>query len=111
MVDVHDLGVRGDAVDAASRPLDVAGVEEEHQARIGVTRRPFQDLVEAGQPCVHRRQGVRDHDPDGLAVRAERFGEGKAAAQGVAVGVLVSENQDLAVAVDESFELVERAYV
>jgi hypothetical protein len=54
---------------------------------------------------------VRYHDPDGLALRAERFGEAKAAAQSVAVGVLVPENEDLAVAVDQSFELVERAYI
>jgi len=51
---------------------------------------------------------MRDHHPDGLALSAQRLGEGQAAAQGVTVGVLVAEDEDLAVVVDQRLELVER---
>jgi hypothetical protein len=51
---------------------------------------------------------VRDHDPHRLAPGAQRLGEGQAAAERVAVGVLVAEDEDLAVAVDQRFELIER---
>jgi hypothetical protein len=50
---------------------------------------------------------VWDHHPDRLAPALERFGEGQAAAEGVAVGVLVAEDQDLVVLVDQSPELVD----
>jgi len=43
-----------------------------------------------------------------LAGRAKSLRERKAAAQGVTVGVLVAEDEDLAVVVDQRLELVER---
>jgi hypothetical protein len=50
---------------------------------------------------------MRDHDPNRLALRAQCFCERKAAAQRVAVGVLVPEDQDLLVPVDQRLELIE----
>ena len=44
-----------------------------------------------------------------LARRAQRLREGEAAAEGVAVGVLVTEDQDLLVGVEELFDLVVEA--
>ena len=44
-----------------------------------------------------------------LARRAQRLREGEAAAEGVAVGVLVTEDQDLLVCVEELFDLVVEA--
>jgi hypothetical protein len=50
---------------------------------------------------------MRDHDPDRLALRAKRLGETQAAAERVAVGVFVAEDQDLVVALDQRLELIE----
>jgi len=41
-------------------------------------------------------------------MRTQGFPEGEAAAEGVAVGVLVPENEYLPVPVDQRFELVQR---
>jgi hypothetical protein len=39
-------------------------------------------------------------------LRTERLGEGEAAAEGVAVGILVAEDQDLLVRIDQILDLV-----
>jgi len=49
---------------------------------------------------------VRDHDRHRLAGGAKRLTERQAAAQGVPVGVLVAEDQDLLVGINELFDLV-----
>jgi hypothetical protein len=54
---------------------------------------------------------VRDHHPDRLALGPQGIRERQAAAKRVAVGVLVAEDQDLAVPVDQRFQLVERAFL
>jgi hypothetical protein len=64
------------------------------------------DVIEAGQERVHRRQRRRDEHPHVLAFGAQRLGERKTAAERVAVGVFVSEDQDLLVCVDEVLDLV-----
>ena len=50
-----------------------------------------------------------DQHPHVLARRAQSLREREAAAEGVAVGVLVTEDQDLLVAVDELLDLVVEA--
>ena len=50
-----------------------------------------------------------DEHPHVLARRAQSLREGEAAAEGVAVGVLVTEDQDLLVGVEELFDLVVEA--
>src|SRR6202030_1818645 len=50
--------------------------------------------------------GRRDEHPDFLARAAQRLREGEAAAQRVAVRVLVAEDQDLLVGVDQFLDLV-----
>jgi len=47
-----------------------------------------------------------DQDPHMLARGAQRLGEGEAAAECVAVGVLVTEDQDFRVGVEELLDLV-----
>src|SRR6476661_8296803 len=69
-------------------------------------RRLFLDLVEARQERVHVRQRWRDQHPNLLACRPQRLRERQAAAEGVPIGVLVSEDQDLFVGVDELLDLV-----
>jgi hypothetical protein len=64
------------------------------------------DLVEAGQELVGVGQGWRDQDPDLLAGGSERFREREAAAEGVTVGILVAEDQDLLVGIDQVLDLV-----
>ena len=71
-------------------------------------RRVGLDLVEAGQERVHLWEGRRHQHPDLLAFGAQRLREGQAAAERVAVGVLVAEDQDLLVGVDEILDLVEQ---
>src|SRR5207248_67989 len=85
----------------------VAGVEEQHQVDVGVGRWPLDNLVETGHPGVLVGEWRRDHDVDGLAARAQRLREGEAAAQRVAVGVFVTEDQDLLVAVEQLLELTD----
>src|SRR5260370_8737571 len=106
VIDVDDRRVRRDLLDAAARPLEVAGVEEEHQLRISAGRRLLFDLFEPRQERVHLRQWWRYHDPCVLAGRSQRLGKGEAAAQCVSVGVLVPEDQDLLVGFDEIPDLV-----
>src|SRR5260370_4272583 len=106
VIDVDDRRVRRDLRDAASRPLEVAGVEEEHQLRISAGRRLIFELFEPGEERVHLWQWRRYHDPCVLAGRSQRLGKGEAAAQRVAVGVLVPEDQDFLVAFDEISDLV-----
>jgi len=64
------------------------------------------DVFEAGKERVHRRQRRRHEDPDILAFRPQRLREREAAAERVAVGVLVTEDQDLLVRIDQIFDLV-----
>ena len=52
---------------------------------------------------------MRDEHPHMLARGAKRFGEGEAAPERVAVGVLVTEDQDLLIGVEELFDLVVEA--
>jgi len=47
-----------------------------------------------------------DEHPHVLARRAQSLREGEAAAEGVAVGVLVTEDQDLLVRLDQILDLV-----
>jgi hypothetical protein len=54
---------------------------------------------------------MRDDHPHRLALGSESLGERQAAAEGVAVGVFVPEDEDLVVAVDQSLQLVELAPV
>src|SRR5205807_5423968 len=55
---------------------------------------------------VHRRKRRRYEHPDVLALSTQRFREREAAAERVAVGVFVTEDQDLLVRVDELLDLV-----
>ena len=64
------------------------------------------DVFDPGEKPVHRRERRRHQHPDVLALRPECFGEGKAAAKRVAVGVLVAEDQDLLVGLDEIPDVV-----
>jgi hypothetical protein len=95
-----------DSLHAATRPLEVAGVEEEDEVRIDPVRRLGSDFTEAGQECVDVGQRRRDQDPDLFAGGAQRLRERQAAAEGVTVGILVPEDQDLLVGVDELLDLV-----
>jgi len=52
---------------------------------------------------------MRDEHPHVLARGAQRLREGEAAAESVAVGVLVTEDQDLLVGVEELLDLVVEA--
>src|SRR6266516_5754142 len=106
VVDVHDRRVRRDAPHSAARAFEVAGVEEEDQLRIDSVRRLGLDVLEPRKEGVHRRQRRRLERTDFLAFGAQRFREREAAAEGVAVGVLVAEDQDLLVGVDQVLDLV-----
>src|SRR5260370_39251883 len=96
----------GDLLDAAPGALEVAGVKEEHQLGIGAWRWLHIDLLESRQERVHVRQRWRYDHPRVLACGSQGFGESETAAEGVAVGILVSEDQDLLVGVDEVLDLV-----
>src|SRR3977135_4089305 len=106
VVDVDDRRVGGDLLDAASRPLEIARVEEENQLRIFPDGRLLFDLIESGKKRVHLRQRRRDEHPHVLAGRAQRLSERQAAAKRVAVGVFVPEDQDLLVVLYELLDLV-----
>jgi hypothetical protein len=64
------------------------------------------DIFESGHERVHRRERGWHEHPDLFALRSERLGKGETAAQRVAVGVLVAEDEDLLVGVDQLFDLV-----
>jgi hypothetical protein len=64
------------------------------------------DVFESRKERVHRRKRRRNEHPDVFALRPQRLREGKAAAEGVTIGVLMTEDQDLLVRVDEVFDLV-----
>jgi hypothetical protein len=65
-----------------------------------------EDLLETGQEFVHLRKGRWDQHPHVFARAAQSLGKREAATKGVAVGVLVTEDQDLLVGVDELLDLV-----
>jgi hypothetical protein len=106
MVDVDDRGMRGDALHTAARPLEVAGVEEEHEMRVDAVGRLFLDLAEARKERVHLRQRRRDQHPHLLPGGAQGLGKCEAAAEGVPVCILVAEDQDVVVCVEELLDLV-----
>jgi hypothetical protein len=64
------------------------------------------DVFEAGQKFVHLREGRRDEHPHVFAGSAQSLSEREAAPKGVAVGILVTEDQDLLVGVDQLLDLV-----
>ena len=64
------------------------------------------DVLESREERVHRWKRRRDENPYLFAPRPQRFGEGEAAAERIAVGVLVTEDQDLLVGVDQVLDLV-----
>ena len=64
-------------------------------------RRLGLDVVEPREERVHRRQRGRHQHPDVFSFCAKRLGKREAAAQRVAVGVLVAEDQDLLVGLDQ----------
>ena len=64
------------------------------------------NVFEAGQKFVHLRKGRRDEHPHVFARGTQSLGESEAAPEGVAVGILVTEDQDLLVGVDELLDLV-----
>src|SRR5579859_7854792 len=99
MVDVDDGRVRSDVPHTAARTLEVPRIEEEHELRLDPAWRDVFDVVEARQELVHRGQRRRDEHPYVLARGAQRLGEREAAAQRVAVSVLVTKDQDLLVGV------------
>ena len=64
------------------------------------------DFLEPWQKRIHRRKRWRHEDPDVFALGPQSFRESQAAAERVAVGVLVAEDQDLLVRVDQVLDLV-----
>ena len=64
------------------------------------------NVFEAGQKLVHLRQGRWDEHPDVLARGAQSLSEREVAPKGVAIGILVAEDQDLLVGVDQLLDLV-----
>jgi len=69
-------------------------------------RRLGPDLCKAGHEGIHLRERGRDEHPDVFARCAQRLRKRKAAPKGVAVSVLVTEDQDLLVGVDQLLDLV-----
>jgi hypothetical protein len=69
-------------------------------------RRAGLDLFEAGQKLIHLGKRWRDEHPYVFARGAQSLSERQAAPEGVAVGILVAEDQDLLVGVDELLDLV-----
>ena len=106
MVHVHDRGVRCDVLHAAAGPLQVPGVEEEHQLRLDAAGRDVFDVVEARQKRVHLRKRRRDQHPHMLAGSLQCLRECEAAAERVPVRILVAEDQDLLVGLDQLPDLV-----
>src|SRR5207245_6938880 len=92
--------------DRAARAFEVARVEEQDQRRIDSMRWLRLDVLESGKERVHRGQGRRDEHPYLFAFRAQRFSERKTAAEGVAIGVLMTEDQDLLIGVNQVLDLV-----
>src|SRR4030081_1133103 len=106
VVDVDDLGMRGDLLDAASGAFQVSRVEEENQLRVDAMRRFRLDVVESGHERVHLRERRRDEHPHLFARGTQRLSEREAAPERVAVGVFVTEDQDLLIGVDQLLDLV-----
>src|ERR1041384_2440956 len=106
VVDVDDRGVSSDASDRAPGAFEVPRVEKEHELGVDAVRRLGLDIVETWKERVHRWQGRRDKHPDVFALGTKRFGERQAAAERVAVGVLVTEDQDLLIGLDEIPDVV-----
>src|SRR4030088_2208811 len=111
MVNVDDGRLGCDPLDSGARSREVSGVEEDHQVRVDSVRGFPLDIIEAGQERIHVRQRRRNEHPDLLPRRTQRLGERQAAAKGVAVCVLVPEDQDLLVGVDELLDLVVKVWL
>src|ERR1700687_1827056 len=105
VVDVDDRRVCRNLLDAVPGAFEISGIEEEHQLRVDAVWRFGLDVFEAGQKFVHLGKGRRDEHPHVFARGAQSLGEREAAPERVAVGILVTEDQDPLVGVDELLDL------